>query len=440
MTKCRELNADLVTAAAKVESVAQDSYANDQAMELNNKELEQAWETINEYRDQEKNLKDEITTLQEDISDLNDRIREAAAAPEDQEDITDLLDEKAALQGKLDEATDEVMELRGQVDAVRAKQIGAEKERDAATEEVSTLNDAMARAKGDHEKETRKKVALERETALLQHDLNAAEKQINAKQSAIGEHQEELGKVQKRVAAAGKEIEKLKQGAEALVQNNARLERQRDNTIAELDRAKDDIHTGKRQLKEKEAEMQRIKKELKVSDQLRLEMEAKRNTMSTDNVGLQRDLEALKKQAEQDRKALESITRERDMLQKKSLVAGSETEAQRELVKQQASRVKSLGQDVAVFKAEARDQRRAIHSLEKDRDRFVADAASSSASCLQVRCCAACPFYRSGVFVQERVRLDNLILHAAPSWLEGNTPCRRGSHPSTTHVHCLLGS
>lgn len=41
MKKCRELNADLVTAAAKVESVAQDSYANDQAMELNNKELEQ---------------------------------------------------------------------------------------------------------------------------------------------------------------------------------------------------------------------------------------------------------------------------------------------------------------------------------------------------------------------------------------------------------------
>eukprot|EP00038_Savillea_parva_P020791 m.32496 g.32496 ORF g.32496 m.32496 type:complete len:873 (+) comp4895_c0_seq1:37-2655(+) len=397
MAKCRELNADLVTAAAKVESVAQDSYANDQAMELNNKELEQAWETINEYRDQEKELKDQVSSLQDDVAELQEKIREAETVNDDQEDITDLMDEKAALQGKLDEATDEVLELRSEVDAVRAKQITAEKARDAALEEVAALNDAMARAKAEHEKEARKKLALERECGLLQHDLAAAEKQIESKQMSIGDHQEELGKVQKRLSTSAKEIEKLKQSVDALTQNNARLERQRDNTIAELDRAQDDIHTGRRQLKEKEAEMVRLKKdlaeaerfgdklkkELKASEQARLDMDAKRNAMSTDNAGLQRDLEALKRQVEQDRKTLEAVTRERDMLQKKTLVAGSETEAQREMVKQQAARVKSLEQDIATYKAEARDQRRAIHALEKERDRFIAESAQSSASCLQ---------------------------------------------------------
>lgn len=41
MSKCRELNNDLVAAAAKVESVAQDAFYNDQQMEQNTKELEQ---------------------------------------------------------------------------------------------------------------------------------------------------------------------------------------------------------------------------------------------------------------------------------------------------------------------------------------------------------------------------------------------------------------
>jgi hypothetical protein len=52
------------------------------------------------------------------------------------------------------------------------------------------------------------------------------------KQEAIAGVQAELAQVQKRAAASNNDMERVKQETEALVQNNARLERQRDTTLA----------------------------------------------------------------------------------------------------------------------------------------------------------------------------------------------------------------
>lgn len=70
------------------------------------------------------------------------------------------------------------------------------------------------------------------------------------------------GKVQKRVLASSKDMDRVKQETDALMLNNARLERQRDTTIAELDRAKEEIQAAHRELREKENDIAEAKKEL----------------------------------------------------------------------------------------------------------------------------------------------------------------------------------
>lgn len=74
----------------------------------------------------------------------------------------------------------------------------------------------------------------------LKSDLATAQKEIESKQRELSEQQGELGKVQERVLGRGKEIENLRQEKDALGVHNARLERQRDQSVADLDRMKED--------------------------------------------------------------------------------------------------------------------------------------------------------------------------------------------------------
>ena len=79
MGKCRELNAELVAAAARVESVADDQPTDDSITEME-KQLEYARESISEYRARESQLKDQILHLKEDIEDMSIQLEEGTAA------------------------------------------------------------------------------------------------------------------------------------------------------------------------------------------------------------------------------------------------------------------------------------------------------------------------------------------------------------------------
>jgi len=410
MGKCRELNAELVTAASKVETVTQDTFANDQAMESNRKELEQAWQTINEYRSSELSLKENIDTLKEEIAEMGEQLKEGASSSRPQgEDVNDLIDEKKALQLELDDTTEEVMGMRLKLDAVTEKQLASEQQREAGLQEIDSLTEALTVKKTEFEREMRKKTAMEREKNVLQQDLTALQTQIGKKQDDLNEQQEELSAIQDDVVERDQEISLLKQQTDVLQANNEKLERQRDMSEVEVDRAREENHLLKRNLKEKEVEHAGVKKELQdmmkfnekvkrqlgTSEEKRLEVEAKRTNLKTELSGLERDLDASKKEGESLRKELETLARARDMLKKKQLVAGSETEAQRDLVRQQENRLKTLDQEIGGFKLEAQAQRKVTLTLEKERDRFMNEAANSA--------------HRAATALDERKIADNQI-------------------------------
>jgi len=128
---------------------------------------------------------------------------------------------------------------------------------------------------------------------------------------------------------------------------------------------------------------EKLKKQLKASEDNRIEVESKRNELKTECSRLERELDTLKKQVESDRKHLEDLARHRDILTKKTMTAGNETEVQKQMVRSQEGRLKHLEQEIAGFKIEAQKQRKLIFSLEKERDRFINEASVSSQNCMQ---------------------------------------------------------
>ena len=86
------------------------------------------------------------------------------------------------------------------------------------------------------------------------------------------------------------------------------------------------------------------------------------------------ELEQSKKQSEQDKKAIEELVRERDILNKNMLKAAGNTQKQLNLVKLHEQSKKNLEQEIQNYKEEAQKQRKIIYQLEKERDRYINEA------------------------------------------------------------------
>ena len=86
------------------------------------------------------------------------------------------------------------------------------------------------------------------------------------------------------------------------------------------------------------------------------------------------ELEQSKKQSEQDKKAIEELVRERDILNKNMLKAAGNTQKQLNLVKLHEQSKRNLEQEIQNYKEEAQKQRKIIYQLEKERDRYINEA------------------------------------------------------------------
>ena len=75
-----------------------------------------------------------------------------------------------------------------------------------------------------------------------------------------------------------------------------------------------------------------------------------------------------------DRKAIDELIRERDILNKNLLKAAANTQKQLNLVKLHEQSKKNLQQEIHNYKDEAQKQRKIIYHLEKERDRYINEA------------------------------------------------------------------
>jgi len=88
----------------------------------------------------------------------------------------------------------------------------------------------------------------------------------------------------------------------------------------------------------------------------------------------EREIEAQKKQTELDRKNLEDLARERDLVSKNLSKTSTASQKQVNMNKLAEQAKRNLEQEIQGYKDEATKQRKLIYQLEKERDRFVSEA------------------------------------------------------------------
>ena len=176
---------------------------------------------------------------------------------------------------------------------------------------------------------------------------------------------------------------KLQHDFETQVLNNDTLANENALKVHELKSREDEVNLLKTDTAKLNRLKENVQKKLKQLEDQKAETENEKELLQSTILNLGKELETSKKEQEKEKKAIDDLTRERDLLNKNLTNAAKNTEKQSNLIKTHDQSIKHLEQEISNYKEEASKQRKLIFQLEKERDRYISEASELTQRVLQ---------------------------------------------------------
>merc|ERR1719449_123817 len=122
-----------------------------------------------------------------------------------------------------------------------------------------------------------------------------------------------------------------------------------------------------------------LKRKEKSLEEERKDLETNRNGIKQDIKQMQEKLDSMGRDADSDKKKIEDLLRERDILNKNVIKADERTKKQIDLVKRQETQALNLSKDIARWKQNAQDFKKRIYELEKTREKYGIELSQANA-------------------------------------------------------------
>ncbi|XP_021391968.2 cilia- and flagella-associated protein 58 [Lonchura striata] len=382
MEKCRKLSAELVEKSSKVAVLTKLTHDDGETISSLKSELEKAWKMVDKAYEREQKTKETINSLKKEISHLNNLMKERAGHEYNVEDLLRLQEEVTE---ERDQLLSEVVKLRQSLTEVTEQQQETEKAKNEAEQSVLQLQQDIQLRQSEELREARKKEKMETELKNLLTEMDNKQAEVQKLQQQIENDKEEQLKIENNLREqktlnekAGKELEQLKMKYQKLTQES-------EQQSAMLDDVMKDIGQKTTQLKELQDETAQMSLEisklskmrdvlqskLRTAEEHKVDAEHEKSMLKNQIVRLEKELETGKKQAETDKRAIDGLVRERDMLNQNLIKAANTTQKQIDLMKLHEQSKQNLESEIQNYKIEAQKQRKIIYQLEKERESFI---------------------------------------------------------------------
>lgn len=384
--KNREVNAELVANTAKTAQSLKQNQDDQVAILQLKSELSKAWTMFDSANEKEQRLREAVQTYKVEIQNLT-RLCEKSKGTSggNSESIGELSKQKQAIQRERDALIEEAHKLRTEMaladeritdlenDSSKAHQLNVE-----LKQEVQTRQNDVA--------------LLERQKDLMEKELKQCQNDSDDKGTEIKSLQNQMMKKKDENTTLSAQVKDLKLSAERSNKENRLLETRFNRLQGEYQAQADvadqlaaDIQKKMSELKSRDDEIGKLKQEmarlktmreavqrkLQNSEEARVEIEQKRDTLKSQLIALEKDRERLLKIHELDKKHVDELARERDILNKNFLKASAATSKQLDLVRLHEQNKKNLEQEIASYRDESAKQRKIIFQLEKEREKYI---------------------------------------------------------------------
>ncbi|KAI8476303.1 MAG: flagellar associated protein [Monoraphidium minutum] len=392
--KCRELNGEIVSNAAKVATALKLSEEDQATIAALKREIEKSWKMVDASHDKESKAKEAITALKAEVVHLQ-RLAEAGQALSSGEEATlaALVRQKEELTKERDEQVDQILAMRSDLMELSEKARRLEAEKEQLDGESAALRQQVADKKAEAEREGRKRERLEKEARELraavevrntearskQVEIQAAEEQVERLDAGIKEAKAATDKVQKEYNALSEKVVKLHHDLEEQVHHNSQLMADNGARQVEIKAREDELAAVRAEVARVNKVRDAALKKAKAADEAREALEAERDGLKGAISTLEREVAAAKQEGDAERRRLEDLKHERDILLKMRSNAENATSRQSDLVRVAENTRKNLENEINGYRTEAARTSKAIWSLEKEREKYSSEAADSAA-------------------------------------------------------------
>ncbi|CAH1783677.1 unnamed protein product [Owenia fusiformis] len=398
MQKCRELNAEIVANSAKVSTALKLSQEDQTTIASLKKEIEKAWKMVDAAHEKETRARETIQSLKLEISNLSKLVEQGAGLTMGQEhSVNELLKIKEELTKERDDQLSEIVKLREELASANEEQAQMEKNQEESNQKISELNQDIQMRNNESQREGRKKDKMDRELKQARAELDGKMAEIKTMSSQIERYKTDTAKLEqslkeqrifnertiKDADILNARFQKLQQDFEMQLVSADSLSNDNQNKVLELKQKEDEVNALKTETQRLNKLRETIQRKLRSVEDQKLETEGAKETLKSQIIALDRELETNKKQSEADKKAIDDLVRERDILNKNMLKAAGATQKQLNLVKLHEQSKQTLEQEIQNYKDEAQKQRKIIYQLEKERDRYINEASDLTQKVLQ---------------------------------------------------------
>ncbi|NWT96986.1 CFA58 protein, partial [Urocynchramus pylzowi] len=382
MEKCRKLSVELVEKASKVAVLTKLTHDDGETISSLKSELEKAWKMVDKAYEREQKTKETIDSLKNEISRLNNLIKERAGQ---EYNVQDLLRLQEEVTEERDQLLSEVVKLRQSLTEITEQQQETEKAKNEAEQSVLQLQQEIQLRQAEELREARKKEKMETELKNLLAEMDNKQAEVQKLQQQIEKDKEEQLKIENNLREQKTLNEKADKELEQMKMKYQKLTHESEQQSAMLDDVMKDIGQKTAQLKEIQDEAARMSLEisklskmrdvlqnkLRTAEEQKVDAEHEKNMLKNQIIRLEKELETGKKQAEADKRAIDGLVRERDMLNQNLIKATNATQKQIDLVKLHEQSKQNLETEIQNYKTEAQKQRKIIYQLEKERESFI---------------------------------------------------------------------
>ncbi|XP_068577374.1 cilia- and flagella-associated protein 58 [Cebidichthys violaceus] len=396
MSKCRELNAEVVSTSTKVAAALKLSQEDETTITSLKRELDNGWKMVDAAHDKERRDKETIRDLREEVSTLMKMAEEQTGFSVDQEQ-SNLLKMNEELTKERDKLLSTVEGLREKLHQATATQQEIEAQRDSASENISQLQQELQVQQNESSREMRLKEKLDKEVKQLHIDMEAKMGDIKAlslqgqrakeEQQRLEQQLKELKMLNERSTRELEQMQvknnKLLQECEQLSSVREHLSLENQQNANELKMREEEVNQLRQEIAKQTKMREAIQKKFHQMEDQKADVDVQRETLRAQIAGLEKDLESSQKQVETDKKAIDELIRERDILNKNMIKAAQSTEKQQNLVKLLEQDKKTLEHEIGGYRQEAQKQRKIIQQLEKERDRYINETSNLMQKVLQ---------------------------------------------------------
>ena len=257
---------------------------------------------------------------------------------------------------------------------------------------MDQLREVIAGKKAEADKELKAKQKLDKEVATSRDTLEQRQAEIKERQSQLARSQETGARLEVLLRDERGRTDKMVKETEVLQQKVLKVARETDDEahgyqalLAEFAQKQMELNVRNGELSGIKGESTRQKKmaeayakKCKACEEQRDANEAQRDEIKANIKILEEQLAGVRTERETERKALETQLRERDIQNKNLVKAGGASQKQLDMVKVHENTRKNLEQEIAAYKTDAHKQRKVIFLLEKEGEKYGAEAGEAS--------------------------------------------------------------